>query len=121
MRMISAIRTVFMGHKLMMEEFALRYRDAGLEVCCLRIGNVISADSLPMTYASEMGSHICIECFEDGRGPARSYIVPSTLADVIGQLCDHEGALPYILNVGAPSPTHMEDLTKAAVLRWGAG
>lgn len=53
----------------MREELARSYRNAGLEVRCLRIGNVVGADPLPMAMPDDKTAPIGIEFFEHGCGP----------------------------------------------------
>lgn len=101
------------AYKLMMEDHARRHLDEGLEVCCLRIGNVVGADALPLG-----AEPLTIDCYADGRGPERSYIGPASLAHVLGQLAHHAGRLPFVLNVAAPQPVHMDALAEAAGLPW---
>lgn len=92
-------------------------RQAGLEVCVLRIGNVAGADALlaPLTgQIADPARPLRIDAFADGHGPLRSYIGPATLARVLAGLAIWPGSLPKLLNVAAPSPVYMEDLAHAA-------
>lgn len=103
--------------KLEMEAACDPARQAGLEVCVLRIGNVAGADALlaPLTGRPVDPAHpLRIDRFADGRGPLRSYIGPGTLARVLAALATHPAPLPTVLNVAAPSPVHMESLAQEA-------
>lgn len=100
--------------KLAMEGAAAPFRDAGLQVCALRIGNVAGADALLLNAPGPVVLHR----FADGGGPMRSYIGPATLARVLVALCDPGLALPPVLNLGAPRPVAMLDLARAAGFRW---
>lgn len=103
--------------KLDMEAAGLAGRDAGLEVCALRIGNVAGADALlwPLTgRAADPERPLRIHGFSDGLGPLRSYIGPGSLARVLAALAAHSGPLPEIVNVAAPEPVRMIDLARAA-------
>ncbi|GAB5447988.1 MAG: NAD(P)-dependent oxidoreductase [Gymnodinialimonas sp.] len=101
--------------KIAMEAACTPWRTAGLEVCCLRIGNVAGADALLLNVArAQDGAPLAIDCFEDGRGPVRSYIGAGTLARVLADLATHPAPLPPILNVAEPGFVFMEDLARAA-------
>ncbi len=105
--------------KRKMEQAAEPYKDAGLDVCCLRIGNIAGADAMLLNAASATSKNpIRIDQFPDGKGPLRSYIGPSAFGDCLGQLATHTGSLPFLLNVAAPNPVHMESLADAALLPW---
>ncbi len=109
------------AYKLMMEDVASGYRKEGLEVCCLRIGNVVGADALPLgAHLDQLGEPLEIDCFEDGHGPLRSYLGPVSLAGILSQLAHHPARLPFLLNVAAPQPVHMDALADAAGLPWSA-
>lgn len=103
--------------KLAMEAACDPARQAGVEVCILRIGNVAGADALlgPLTgRAVDPQNPVRVHGFADGRGPLRSYIGPATLARVLAGLATTPTALPRIVNIAAPRPVHMEDLAQAA-------
>jgi UDP-glucose 4-epimerase len=105
--------------KLEMEQACVAWRDAGVDVCCLRIGNVAGADALLLNIAkSKMSDAVTIDLFEDGRGPLRSYIGPRTMAAALQSLCDHPDLLPEVLNFALPAPVHMEALARAAKHPW---
>ncbi|WP_333828364.1 NAD-dependent epimerase/dehydratase family protein [Pararhodobacter sp.] len=90
------------------------WRARGLEVCCLRIGNVAGADALLL----RAGGPLAIDRFADGGGPVRSYIGPGSLARVLRALACAPGPLPETLNIAAPVPVAMTDLASAAGLDW---
>jgi UDP-glucose 4-epimerase len=100
--------------KLAMEAAAKPFRDAGLSVCALRIGNVAGADALLLNAPGP----VRLDRFMDGGGPVRSYIGPATLARVLLDLCSDRHALPPVLNLAAPCPVGMHALTKAAGMDW---
>jgi UDP-glucose 4-epimerase len=101
--------------KIAMEAACTPWRDAGLEICCLRIGNVAGADALLMNVArAAEGAPLTIDCFEDGRGPVRSYIGARTLADILANLATRPSVLPKILNIAELDFVFMEDLARAA-------
>lgn len=103
--------------KVEMEGVCMGWRERGLDVTCLRIGNVAGADAL--LGATHEGT-VTLDQFADGAGPVRSYIGLKTLAELTGSLLTLTGQLPPVLNVAAPSPTSMEALAVAAGLevRW---
>lgn len=106
--------------KLAMEAAALPFRQAGLEICALRIGNVAGADALlyPLTKAvigqGSPRTPIRMDAFADGRGPRRSYIGPQTLARGLAGLASLPLPLPDALNLAAPRPVRMLALAQAA-------
>lgn len=105
--------------KLDMERACTLWQDRGMNVCCLRIGNVAGADALLLNVAKAGPfQSIDIDIFADGHGPLRSYIGPRTMASVLHGLCLYEGHLPSVLNVAAPIPIHMEALADAAGQTW---
>ncbi|MCF6272241.1 MAG: hypothetical protein L3J37_03480 [Rhodobacteraceae bacterium] len=85
----------------------------------MRIGNVAGADAMLLNAASATPEKpIRIDQFSDGKGPLRSYIGPGAFGDCIGQLATYTGSLPFLLNVAAPVPVHMEQLAAASSLPW---
>lgn len=101
--------------KLEMEQACARWRQSGLEVCCLRIGNVAGADALLLNIAtSAPEAAIELDAFSDGYGPIRSYIGARTMASVLQSLCLHTSRLPPVLNLAAPAPISMDALADAA-------
>ena len=100
--------------KLDMEQACAPWRDKGLDVCCLRIGNVAGADALLLNVAKTPSDQpLGIDCFANGRGPVRSYIGAGTLAEVLFDLATQPGPLPHVLNIAAPGVVFMEDLARA--------
>lgn len=101
--------------KVEMEQACTPWRDAGLEVCCLRIGNVAGADALLLNVArAAKNEPLAIDCFKDGRGPVRSYIGARAMSDVLASLATSPTVLPEILNIAEPEFVFMEDLARAA-------
>ncbi len=99
--------------KCRMEDHVLAAQGA-VDQIVMRIGNVAGADSLFANLRE--GAEITLDRFADGQGPARSYIAPGDLAQVIRCLC-LTASPPRIVNVAAPAPTDMQALVRAA----GAG
>lgn len=85
----------------------------GITHCCLRLANVVGADSLaPGLNGTEP---IELDRFPDGYGPRRSYIAPGMLAQVLtGLAALPRHALPHVLNVAARGPVSMADLVRSA-------
>lgn len=85
-------------------------------VTCLRIGNVVGADTL--FGGVNPSRHIVLDPAPgQPGGPIRSYIGPQALAQVLAGLVAHAGAgtnLPKILNIAAPGAVSMADLLDAA-------
>lgn len=102
--------------KLEMENCIAGLDADGVEVCCLRIGNVLGADALMLNAAA--GRPITIDCFENGHGPLRSYIGSQTLSHILGQLATTKSRLPFLLNVADPNPIYMSDLADRAGIQW---
>lgn len=120
--------TPYGAAKLAMERAAQPFRDAGLTVCALRIGNVAGADALLLNapgpirldqFAAGGGhGHGRHGHGRHGNGPVRSYIGPATLARVLVALCGPGCDLPPVLNLAAPRPVSMQALTEAAGMTW---
>ncbi|QXT39394.1 NAD-dependent epimerase/dehydratase family protein [Gymnodinialimonas ceratoperidinii] len=107
--------TPYGSAKREMEEACAPWRARGLEVCCLRIGNVAGADALLSNAArTAPNTPLTIDCFADGGGPIRSYIGVETLADVLHRLATQAAPLPESLNIAAPREVAMTDLARAA-------
>lgn len=100
--------------KLAMEAAAGPFRDQGLQVTALRIGNLAGADALLLNAPGPL----MIDRFADGGGPVRSYIGPQTLARVLMRLAEPSLALPAVLNLAAPRPVSMQALAEAAGIPW---
>ena len=80
--------------------------------CCLRLANVVGADSLAPGLRG--AGPVAMDRFEDGGGPIRSYIAPGDLLRVLLGLADlPPERLPGTLNVAATAPVRMEDLVAA--------
>lgn len=105
--------------KLRMEQACAPWRERGLDMCLLRIGNVAGADALLLNVAKAAPDQaIKIDTFQDGRGPVRSYIGARSLAQVLQTLCAHPAAVSDVLNIGAPDPISMDALADAAGHPW---
>jgi nucleoside-diphosphate-sugar epimerase len=89
--------------------------DAGLDITCMRIGNVAGADAL---LGANQSTPIKLDQFPDGHGPLRSYIGPETFADVMTALALFSGRLPPVLNIAAQKPVTMQALLEAAQMPW---
>ncbi len=94
------------------------YRDRGLKVCALRIGNIAGTDQLLVNAGrATTEAPVKLDRFDDGKGPRRSYIGAESFASVLETLLDVP-ELPEVLNIGAPEPVQMEDLLDAADTPW---
>ncbi|MFY0682059.1 MAG: NAD-dependent epimerase/dehydratase family protein [Thalassovita sp.] len=81
--------------------------------CCLRLGSIAGAESLAKAFAAN--ATLTLDRFADSKGPSRSYIAPSDLADILIQLATLPlEALPPALNIGASNPVQMAQLLRAA-------
>jgi nucleoside-diphosphate-sugar epimerase len=76
----------------------------------LRLGNVAGADAL---LGVERERYV-LDKFPDGSYPARSYIGPTMLADILADLIIAQDRLPDVLNVSMPGAVSMADLLHAA-------
>ncbi len=111
--------TAYGAAKLDAEAEAAWFRDGGMEVAMLRIGNVLGADALMANAAhASPGAPLALDRFADGGGPLRSYIGPVSLARVIAALAAHPGPLPGVLNVAARRPVAMAEILGAAGVPW---
>ena len=108
--------SLYGASKLAMEQACMPYRDQGMDVCCLRIGNVVGADALMRN--ARAGGALSIDRFADGHGPSRPYIGSESLARILSALASWHEPLPGLLNVAAPAAGDMADLAEAAGLQW---
>ena len=94
--------------KLEMEAACAPWRVRGLDICCLRIGNVAGADALLVNVAQGgPDGAVVIDRFADGGGPVRSYIGPGTLTAVLSTLCRAPGPLPVGALIQRHRQTHL--------------
>lgn len=102
--------------KLAMETNCLRQAQAlGVNLCCLRIGNVAGADALLLNArALPSGQKLALDTFADHCTPKRSYIGPQTFAQVLSTLVHNRHNVPQVLNIAAPQPVTMRALAEAA-------
>lgn len=101
--------------KLAMEDVCRAWRMRGLDVSCLRIGNVAGADAALLNVGEASRTEpVHLHRFADAKGPVRSYIGVASLARALESLARHDGPLPPFLNVAAPAPITMESLLRAA-------
>ncbi len=99
--------------KLDMEARVRGFNDAHLRHICLRLANVVGADSL--APALKGPGPVILDRFADGMGPVRSYIGAFDLAQVLLALTQlPSSSLPAILNVAAQKAVCMEDLARVA-------
>ena len=99
--------------KLAMEARVAGFADDGLHHVCLRLANVVGADSL--APALQRSAPVTLDRFSDGNGPLRSYIGAADLAAVLRALAELSAAhLPTTLNIAAHHPVAMQDLAQAA-------
>ena len=99
--------------KLAMEQAVSRLPQDGITHCCLRLANVVGADSLAPGLTG--AAPVTLDQFPDGNGPLRSYLATGDLLQVIcGLALLPPGDLPAILNVTSPTPVGMAALVAAA-------
>ncbi|WP_299592206.1 NAD(P)-dependent oxidoreductase [uncultured Tateyamaria sp.] len=96
--------------KLDMERMAAAHPNPSTS---LRLGNVAGADAILGGWKPGFQ----LDQLDDGTTPARSYIGPGKLAEVLNALTRHD-SLPKVLNIAAPRAVHMGDLLDAAALEW---
>jgi nucleoside-diphosphate-sugar epimerase len=100
--------------KLEMESVALaRGVERGVEVCCLRIGNVAGADAILGGWRDGFA----LDRLPDGTTPRRSYIGPKSLAKALHALTFAK-QVPAHVNVAAPGTVEMGAILDAAALPW---
>lgn len=106
--------------KLKMESDLATYREAGMRICNLRIGNVLGADSLWKSMQGASSQHpLELDRFENGAGPVRSYIDPFALLSVLVTLAKVPvDVLPHTLNVAVPNFIHMESILNCSNTPW---
>ena len=104
--------------KVAAEAVCTRYRDRGLPVTALRIGNIAGSDQLLINAGRATSEDpLKLDRFADGAGPRRSYIGAGIFARVLEALMAAPD-LPEVLNVGTPEPVTMEGLLAAAGTHW---
>lgn len=84
-------------------------------VVCLRVGNVIGADTL---LAAVRSGPVALDQFEDGQSPRRMMIGPQTLGQILIDLIAKFDVLEPILNLSQPGLIEMSDLLDAAGASW---
>lgn len=99
--------------KARMEKIGLKWRALGLDVCSLRIGNVVGAGSFFSRAQEPQKKQIVLDTYPNGSGAIRNFIGTNTLGDVIAQLLKKTSRLPASLNVGMPTPISMDALADA--------
>lgn len=99
--------------KLRMERTIAGFAGDAARHVCLRLANVVGADSLAPAL---LGTHpLHLDRFDDGHGPRRSYLAPGDLARIVLDLAAlADEALPDVINLAAPVPVTMEALARAA-------
>lgn len=107
--------TTYGYSKLRMEIMASNCLYSEMDICSMRIGNVVGADAL---LSNNSLNQLTIDRFVNGRGPIRSYIGPISLASIICRLITFKQRLPRVINIGAPTPVEMASLATAAQLNW---
>ncbi|WP_246162373.1 NAD-dependent epimerase/dehydratase family protein [Roseovarius faecimaris] len=99
--------------KLRMEAAVAGFAGDGIAHCCIRLANVVGADSLASGLSGS--APVTLTRFDDGKGPLRSYVAPGHLRGIFAALSAlPAAALPPVLNVAAPPPVEMEALARAA-------
>jgi nucleoside-diphosphate-sugar epimerase len=101
--------------KQAMEQAVLAAARPDEPVLLLRMANVAGCDAL---FASMASGDVLLDRFADGRGPRRSYIGPQALARAFLSLIGAAPARPTILNLSQPGCLAMEDILRAAGVRW---
>ncbi|MEQ8924062.1 MAG: NAD-dependent epimerase/dehydratase family protein, partial [Roseovarius sp.] len=102
------------GHskQAMEQEIARLPRTDRIAHCCLRLANVVGADSLAPGLRGS--GPVGMDRFDDGTGPLRSYIAPGDLLRVLAGLASlPPDSLPETLNIAAPAPVRMDALVRA--------
>ncbi len=99
--------------KLAMEARVAGFADDHAHHVCLRLANVVGADSLAPALTTQ--GPVRLDRFENDAGPLRSYLSPGDLVRILSALSALPVAdLPDILNVATPDPVAMADLARAA-------
>ena len=102
----------YASSKYLMEEAVQGFLDDHAVHCCLRLANVVGADSLAPGLSQD--HPIRLDRFKNGSGPVRSYIAPNHLLRILVGLAGlPPDSIPPVLNVAAIDPVGMEDLARA--------
>ncbi|MFK7941186.1 MAG: NAD-dependent epimerase/dehydratase family protein [Roseovarius sp.] len=103
------------GHaKLAAEQAVAQLKDETMAHCCLRLANVVGADSLAPALRAGPDTPMTLTRFSDGQGPQRSYVAPGHLLGILFALSALPRAhLPRVLNIAASAPISMQALGDA--------
>jgi UDP-glucose 4-epimerase len=103
--------TAYGVSKVAMEETAYACTN-GPAITILRIGNVAGADALLSAayQCTSRGQPLSLHRFSNGSAAERSYIGPSSLAEVVTKLAQRATRGVQILNIAHPMPVYLDDL-----------
>ena len=92
-------------------EFLLKSHKRDIEISCLRVANIAGADALMSKFVEPASRHniVTLSIFPNGKGPARSYITPKSLTEVLVSLIRKKSQLPFLLNVATIKRIEMRD------------
>jgi hypothetical protein len=93
--------------EMLTKEFVKKFKDISL----LRFSNVLGADSLTKLYVYSKNHNFFVNKYNNGF-LKRSYLSPSSLAYVIGELLFLKSNLPVILNVATYEELYMDQILR---------
>ena len=93
--------------ELLSKEYAKKFKDLSI----LRFGNVLGADSLTMLYVYSKNHNFLVNKYDNGF-LKRSYLSPSSLAYVIGELLYLNSNIPVTLNVATYEELYMDQILR---------
>jgi UDP-glucose 4-epimerase len=99
----------YRGKKYQLELIAQKYNKYFNDLCILRIGNVLGADSLTKLYINNPSHFFTLNKYTNGF-LNRSYITPVGLSFIIENLLNYSKKLPTIINIAAIKKLSMEEI-----------
>jgi hypothetical protein len=99
----------YRGKKYQLELMAKKYTKYFNDLCIMRIGNVLGADSLTKLYINNPNHFFMLNKYSNGF-LNRSYITPEGLSFVIENLLKYSKKLPSIINIAAIKKLSMEQI-----------
>lgn len=110
--------TAYGMSKLAAEEY-LYSSASSVKVLSLRIGNIICADSITARYIwDEKPTDLHLDIFPDNHSLTRSYIGPTTLANILIELLFYDQALTGPINIASHQAVDLTELLRQVNIPW---
>lgn len=102
--------------KVLAEVSTTHLEDSQINICHLRLGNVMGCDQL--TNELNLSADLKLTINKDGKSPIRSYVDPLNLAEIIVSLTKVKQVLPSYLNVATCEEVEMSDILRRLNVKW---